>query len=97
MFRLTRDLSLVARKKIFADLYSTRDRVCRRLVNDHADPAKVDVAVVGDDLQRRRGDIDGHVLLKHRVVAAKEIPQRIIAGTDPQHRRTFLQAGEFRR
>ena len=53
------------------------------------------IRTIGDELDGRRRDIDGDVLLHHRLVAAEEIPVRAIARHHPQHGRPFLQAAEL--
>src|SRR5438094_6402530 len=89
------DLALEAREKIVADLHAAGCRIGGGLVDDGADAAEVDVAVVGDKLERRWRQIYGQLLLQHRLVAAKEIPQRGIARHDAQRSRAFFNARDF--
>ena len=74
-------------KEVVADLDAARRRVRRRLVDDRAHAAEIDVAIVGDELQRGRRDVDRDVLLHHGLVAA---PKRGVARGDAQHGGTFL-------
>ena len=85
-----------AGEEVVTDLDAALRRIGRGLVDDRAHAAEVHVAVVCDELERGRGDVDREVLLDRRLVAAEPVPERRVARGDANYRRTFLQAGEFR-
>jgi len=90
------DLAFVAREKIIADLDPAGRGVRGRLVNDGADAAKIDIAIIGDQLDRRRCRVDREVLFQDGLVAAEEMPQRGVACSYAQYRGSFLDGAEFR-
>src|ERR1035437_7463952 len=90
-------LALETREEIAADPDSARCRIRGRFVNDHADAAEVDVAVIGDELDGRRSDVDGESFLDHSLVAVEKIPERGVPRADAQDRGSFFDAGKFRR
>jgi hypothetical protein len=63
-------------KKYSPILHAARRRVGGGLVHDRADAAEVDVAVVGDELERGRREVDGERLLERRLVALERVPER---------------------
>ena len=88
---------IIRKRKIIADPDSARRRIRGRFVNDHTDAAEVDVAVIGDELDGGRSDVDGEILLDHSLVAVEEIPQRAVPCADAQDCGAFFDAGKFRR
>jgi hypothetical protein len=89
------DLPLGSGEEVIPDPHSAGRRVGRGLVDDGAGAAEVDVAVIGDELEGRRRDVDGQILLHHGLIALEEPPQRPVAGGDPQDRGPFLEAGDL--
>ncbi len=95
MIRVILDLAFVSGEKIAADFYARAGRIRRGFIHDHADAAEVHVAVIGDELDGGRGDIDGDVFLERGFVAAKKTPERAVARADSEHRGPFLEAGKL--
>src|SRR5215510_887780 len=89
-------LARIAGKEVIAQLDAARRGIGRRLVNDHADAAEIDVAIVGDQLDGGRSDVDREVLLEHRLVALEVVPPRAIARAHAQDRSAFLYALQLR-
>ena len=92
---LVLDLPGEAGKEVLADPHAARRGIGRGLVDDGAGPAEIDIAVIGDELDGGRREVDRDLLLYHRLVALEPAPQRRIARHHPQRGRPFLDAGEL--
>ena len=83
-------------EEVVTHLHAGGRAVGRGLVDDDAHAAEVDVAVVGNEVQGGRRDVDRDALLEDGLVALEPVPQRGVAGGDAQHGRAFLDARHLR-